>query len=45
MLCWKCGKSGHMKKDCKGKAADSSSASVAKAEEEEDDLLDDEYVL
>lgn len=44
MVCWKCGKSGHVKRDCKGKATESSSTNVAKANGEVD-LLNDEYVL
>ena len=44
VVCWKCGKAGHVKRDCKGKAAESSSANVARADGEAD-LLNDEYVL
>jgi hypothetical protein len=47
MTCWKCGKAGHIQKDCRGKQADSSSASVATAvnEDDEETLLDEEHVL
>ena len=47
MVCWKCGKAGHMKKDCRSKAKESSSANVAKevTHEDEEDLLDDDYAL
>ena len=44
VTCWKCGKAGHIKRDCKGKVAESSSANVARSEGEAD-LLNDEYVL
>ena len=46
MVCWKCGKNGHMKKDCRvsRKAIDPPLVSVAR-EEDEDDLLDDEIAL
>lgn len=43
IVCWKCGKSGHMKKDCKGKSVVSSSALVVG--DDEGDLLNDDYVL
>ncbi len=46
MVCWKCGKSGHMKKDYRGsgKAVDPPLVSVAR-EEDEDNLLDDDIAL
>ncbi len=43
--CWKCGKVGHMKKDCKSKSKATNSANVAISAEGEEDLLDDDYVL
>ncbi|CAM6106785.1 unnamed protein product [Calypogeia fissa] len=43
IVCWKCSKPGHMKKDCKGKSVVSSSALVAN--DDEGDLLNDDYVL
>ncbi|OAE21676.1 hypothetical protein AXG93_4170s1170 [Marchantia polymorpha subsp. ruderalis] len=46
LLCWKCGKASHMKKDCRGKLSDSSSANANVASADlEDDLLDDDYAL
>src|SRR5450759_1681266 len=47
MVYWKCGKAGHMKKNCQSKAKDSSSANGAKEVTSEDgeDLLDDDYAL
>lgn len=44
LVCWKCGKPGHIKRDCKGKSTSSSSANVV-ASEDGDDLLDDNYIL
>ena len=46
LLCWKCGKASHMKKDCRGKASDPSSANANVASADlEDDLLNDDYAL
>lgn len=46
LLCWKCGKAGHMKKYCREKASDSSfaNANVASADLEFD-LINDDYAL
>jgi len=43
VVCWKCGKTGHIKKNCQGsgKAIDPSGAHVAKHGEEDDLLVDD----
>jgi hypothetical protein len=43
-VCWKCGKPGHMKKDCQSKSKNTS-ANVAVSADDETDLLDDDYVL
>ena len=47
MTCWKCGKSGHMRKDCRNKQIDPSLASMAIAKKEDggEYLLDDDYAL
>ena len=46
MVCWKCGKAGHMKQDCRSKAKEPSSANVAnEVTDEEADLLEDDYAL
>ena len=43
--CWKCGKLGHMKKDCWSKSKPETSANVAVSADGGEDLLDDEFVL
>ena len=49
ITCWKCGKVGHMKKDCQSKAKEKLSPNMAKEAtsvvEDENDLLDDDYAL
>lgn len=42
VTCWRCGKSGHIKKDCRVNVKASNPDEVNVAEDDEEDLLDDE---